>query len=474
MPGRRVDWHTDNCIHQQENTLMLSWLFPRPPLDLIEQTWVETRLRYLIDEIGLARLIEMPVALPTPAFFLGTCDGTRDGAQRLLARMCEHVGIDPRAITLETVEQDACHASAGHGCGCSAEPVGAGETVVRVASSELADPEMLAATLARQLASSRPRGEPLPGGMPGDQAWMSDMVAICHGLGLFVANAAVQAASPATGHGGCSPRPASCLPARMSGYALALCAHLRGQGQPEWKDHLRLDAAAAYVSGLRYLRRYAGTLLAIHTADGTALSAEARNPLRLLSSRAPSDHVAALWGLRNPACAAEAAEAVTKCLYDPRPLIREEAVKTLAYFGPHAFATIPRLVEMLEDYRYSIRAAAAVTLGMLGQEPDQVVPGLAELLADDERAVVFAAARGLAQFGPQANGVLSAALAALKIAIIRCDHSLIDALTRCLYSLEPDPTQSLLEQFGDDPEFCTQAVHLVVTSLSTHDDRDTA
>lgn len=453
---------------------MLSWLFPRPPLDVIEQTWVETRLRYLVDEIGWARLIEMPIALPTPAFFLGTCDGTRDGAQRLLVRMCEHLGIDARAFTLETVDQEACHGSASHGCGCATEPVGAGGTVVHVTTAELADPELLAAVLARQLTNSRLPVESLPGGMPGDQAWMTDMVAICHGWGVFVANAAVQALSPPTGHGGCSPRPARCLPARMAGYALAVYAHLRGQDQPVWKHHLRPDAAAAYVGGLRYLRRYGGTLLTINGVDGPGHAVETRSPLRLLASHAPSDHIAALWELRNPACAAAAADAVTRCLHDPRPAIREEAVKTLAYYGPHAFAAMARLVEMLEDYRYSARAAAAVTLGVLGQEPDWVVPRLAQLLADDEREVVFAAAGGLAQFGTQANGVISAVLTALKTAIIRCDHPLIDALTRCLYALEPDPTQSLLEQFSDDPEFCTQAVHLVVTSLSKPDDRDTA
>jgi hypothetical protein len=453
---------------------MLAWLFPRPPVDLTEKTWVETRMGFLAEQFGWAHLLDAPVWSPTAGCLLGTCDGTCDGARRLMVRLCDHLRIDPRGFALEPLPDASCRGGIAADCPAPPSDTPTRGTVLRVASSELADPVALAGTLARQLVGSLLARDASPGGGdPRDGAWLRDLTAVFFGLGIPVANAALHETTRA-GSGRCgAPRQVGYLPARMTGYAMALFAYLRDDSRPAWRNHLRLDAMIAFTDGLRYLRRTGDSLLTRDTIGRSVSPRRTEELVGQLAARSPTARVAALWELRDPCHAAEAAEPVARCLHDKRPAIREEAIKTLAWFGPRAAASIPRLIEMLDDARFSIRAAAAGTLGTLGQdlgqEPGPVIGSLADLLEDPDREVVLSAARALSRFGPQAKSSTQAVLVALRGAIIRCDHALIDALTHALYTMDPDPTRFVLEHFADDHEFREQAIHMIVHAISGHE-----
>jgi hypothetical protein len=73
-------------------------------------------------------------------------------------------------------------------------------------------------------------------------------------------------------------------------------------------------------------------------------------------------------------------------------------------------------------------------------------------------------------FGQQGENAIPAILAALRGAVIRCDHSLIDTLTNTLYGLDPDPTDRVLEYFEQDPELREQVVHVIVDALGDRHD----
>lgn len=299
---------------------------------------------------------------------------------------------------------------------------------------------------------------------------MTDLAAVYLGLGVFVANAVVRATTEQGGHAcHCGPRQIEHLPARMVGYAMALFAHVRGEARPAWKTYLRLDSLVAYRHGLTYLHRTGDSLFTAANANREKRETPTTELLQQLNTGSGSARVAALWELRSPLHAADAAHDVSRCLHDRLPAIREEAARTLAAYGSHALDGIPALVELLHDAKYSIRAAAAFALGTLGNDSPESLSHLTPLLNDSDPQVVYAAASAVAQFGQRGGDAVPAVLAALRSAMIRCDHPLIDALTQTLFALDPDPTDRVMRFFEDDAELREQTVHIIVDALRDQD-----
>ncbi len=128
--------------------------------------------------------------------------------------------------------------------------------IVHVAEQQLDDPESLTATMAHQLAHAWLPSEALTWRDVREREWLADLVAVCLGLGVFMAQAVIRDMSDAEGHFRCrSMRRFGYLPARRVGYAMALFAWVRGETRPAWRTELRLDAQVAFANGLRYLQR---------------------------------------------------------------------------------------------------------------------------------------------------------------------------------------------------------------------------
>ncbi|MBM4088066.1 MAG: hypothetical protein FJ276_01360 [Planctomycetes bacterium] len=435
---------------------MLQWFFPRAPLEPVEKAWVETRMQWIAEQLGASRLLNAKVVVPTPEFFADCTAGTPEAAGSLMARLGGLMGLDPRNLNLEVCCEE--HVP---------EVVGVHDAeVIRVARQQLADPPALAATLVHALGY---RVLPHVGNTASnerDREWIVDLLSVFLGLGVFIANASVHASlSEAVSHCWCSLRKQPYLPARMLGYAMALFTFARGETSPHWTDSLRLDALAAFRHGQTYLRRTADSLFTADSARQPPRAKTLDELLALLRTGSPSARVAALWELRDPAHARDAVEIVTQRLHDRHEAIRAEAARTLAVYGPAAGIAVPTLVDLLEDAKFSVRCAAAAALGTLGMDARNVVPQLAILLDDADREVVRYAALAVKQFADQAIPAVPHVLGAVRSAMIRCDHALLDTLLATLYALDPDPTQRILEFFAEDPELREQAVHLIVDSL---------
>jgi hypothetical protein len=61
-------------------------------------------------------------------------------------------------------------------------------------------------------------------------------------------------------------------------------------------------------------------------------------------------------------------------------------------------------------------------------------------------------------------------LSALKAALIRCDHALIDVLSHTLFAMDPDPTDRIMQFFADDYELREQLVHIMVDAVQPLDE----
>ncbi|MHB8970730.1 MAG: HEAT repeat domain-containing protein [Pirellulaceae bacterium] len=460
MPARQTKTLQNNLRRQlAETLLMFGWLFPRPPLDALEKAWVETRMLWLAHRLGIARMLGTSVVWP-PDFPTGPWDGTAENVRQLLQRLGDQLQIETRTWNLEILPDEPPSNSPGNRV----------PGIVHVAEQQLDDPESLTATIAHQLAHAWLPPESLTWRDVREREWLADLVAVCLGLGVFIAQAVVQDMSDAEGHFRCrSMRHFGYLPARRVGYAMALFAWVRGESRPAWRAELRLDAQVALNGGLRYLQRTEDSVFSLETAGRPHAARPTDQLLQQLMTGSPSARIAALWELRSSEHAAAAAHAVTRCLHDSRPAIRQEAAHTLSVYGEEARPAIIPLMDLLQDAQYAVRSAAATTLGALGQEMESVLPGVAELLRDPDREVVRSAATALGSFGERGLSAELQVLAALKAALIRCDHALIDALTHTLFAIDPDPTDRVLQYFADDYEMREQMVHLIVDAVRPPD-----
>jgi hypothetical protein len=439
---------------------MFGWLFPRPPLDALEKAWVETRMLWLAHRLGIARILGTSVVLP-PDFPVGPWDGTAENVQLLLQRLGDQLQIEPRTWELIILPDEP-----------QSDPLGiCSPGIVHVAEQQLVDPESLTATMAHQLAHAWLPSESFAWRDVREREWLADLVAVCLGLGVFMAQAVTREMSDAEGlFRRRSMRRFGYLPARRVGYAMALFAWVRGETRPAWRTELRLDAQVAFARGLRYLQRTEDSVFTAETASRPHSPRATDQLLQQLVMGSPSARVAALWELRSSEHAQAAAHAVTRCLHDSRPAIRQVAAHTLSAYGEDARPAIAPLMDLLQDAQYAVRSAAATTLGALGQELESVLPGVAELLRDPDREVVLSAATALRSFGERGLPAESQVLAALKAALIRCDHTLIDALTHSLFAIDPDPTDRVLQYFDDDYELREQMVHMIVDAVRPPED----
>ena len=426
---------------------MFGWFSPKCPVDTREKTWTETRMRWLADQFGIDRLLQAEVVLPTEEFFPDPYEGDVEGVQRILERLCGYMAIDARKVRLDICLDAQLPGAAG-------QYDRGQQTVIRVAESLLADPLRLTATLAHELAHEMLLGGGVLTTDVADHEWITDLLPVFLGVGVFAANATI---NEAHGHVGnwswWSVGKSGYLTARIFGYAFALFAFMRGEENPPWASHLRLDASSAVRDGLKYLRKTNDSLFHPDTIRVKRVPLSAGELLTRLEAESPSVRLAALWEIGerkviDPGVVA----AVSQALTDDDPGVSEMAGRTLAVLGPSAKGTVPLLVEALSAGCADTRAGAACALGALREQPELVIPELCVLVRDKNRTVVAEAARALSQFGAQAQPCAPRLVDAFRIALIECD-SLVEVLAGTLLAITPDPEQCVDEHLPDwDPE----------------------
>ncbi len=239
---------------------MLSRFFgPTRPIDTMGKTWVEGRMRWLTDQFGMEPFLARPIALPNYTDF----PEIRGGAslQSLYERICDRIGIDPARVPL-VVEERATGIDLvnddGHGVGGEAAHYswdGESERIV-VQATELGDPISLIGTLAHELSHARLFGEGRVTGNDLDDELLTDLCAVHHGFGLFLAN------QPRAWLSDCGTWPGSKIvrPMYMTvhfyAWALAHRALLVGDRNPDWLRCLDSEPRRLVRDGIRWLTKY--------------------------------------------------------------------------------------------------------------------------------------------------------------------------------------------------------------------------
>jgi hypothetical protein len=243
---------------------MFGWFRPVCPCDAAAKPWLEERLGWLTRQFGLHVLLEAPVILPTEEFFPDPWDGTPKAARRMFRRVCEYMGVDTDAVELRFFDDptpQSVHAldpSRGFAAGtwsAAEQPWQPG--VVRIEKGGLTRPADLVGIMAHELSHQRLLGEGRAERDAFDNELLTDLTAVFHGFGVFLANNPRKSTGKLSHWPGTKLYRPEYLSEPMLGYALAHIAWHRDEASPAWVKALRWAPRAVFKQGLGFLNQTA-------------------------------------------------------------------------------------------------------------------------------------------------------------------------------------------------------------------------
>jgi len=233
------------------------------PIAEEDRLWIDRSLARLAGLLGIQRMRQAVVMLPTPEHFPDRFDGTDKALDVMFRRVAERMEVDPDTIELEIFD-DATQASQTLVPFWSGENSGAGglyghdgvsRTVIAVNSSQLKNPMALVATLAHELGHAILLRPGLVKPNEPDMEPLNDLLTVFLGFGVFNANSVFQFQQyNSYDRQGWSTRRLGYLSEQQFGYALARFAVERGESKPEWAKYLSTNVASYYRESIAWLR----------------------------------------------------------------------------------------------------------------------------------------------------------------------------------------------------------------------------
>ena len=243
---------------------MFGWFRPTCPCDPAAKRWVEDRVHWLSRQFGLHILLERPVILPTDEFFPDPFDGSPKAVRRMFHRVCSYMEVDPEAVEVKlfTDRTPGSFAAIDPGRGFAAGTWQGGEGpwqkgVIRIERTALDQPADLIGTMAHERAHQRLLGEGRADPDAFDNELLTDLTAVYHGFGAFLANNPRKSTGELGRWPGTKLRRLEYISEPMLGYAMAHIAWFRDEGRSSWAKALRWAPRAVFKQALRYLQETA-------------------------------------------------------------------------------------------------------------------------------------------------------------------------------------------------------------------------
>lgn len=429
--------------------MLMGWFTPSCPVTTHEKAWVETRLGWLAEKLGIDRLLKARIVLPTLEFFPEPYVGSPSDAETILNRLCKFMDVDPQTVRLKVLPDD--------------EMPGAGseylrhdrreQATIRLATSQLRSQSLVIATIAHELAHEILLGGNLIDRNASDHEWVTDLLPVFLGLGVFATNVTVEENQGQDVLGGVywwTSTKHGYLPMRVFSYALACFASIREEAKPAWAQYLRLDASKSLAQGIKFIRK---------TGDCRFTQERCRNrttwsltdALENLKSGTPSVRLASLWeirerGTRSPLILPDLIET----LHDSDADVVVEAIEVVGSYGPPAIEAYPLFVDLLQADRGDVRAAAATALANVTETRRPTAIELSNWLTDDNRDVVFAVTDAIVRLGERLDAdSIERILKRLEPATHGADDEMIDALLEALKTASDDPRRDIANYFTE-------------------------
>ena len=217
--------------------------------------WLDMRWSWLLSEFGAGVPRQAMIVLAEPEFFPDRYDYDRESAEKYLHRTCQYMGVDSSRVRLEVYDEGIDITQREH------PETSAGAYVERdehfeiwIEVKQLPEPKSLVATFAHELGHVRLLGEKRVTTDTVDHEWLTDLMTVFCGMGIFTANTVLEHSSWQDGiYAQWSMRRKGYLSMPMYGYALALFALERNDPQPMWSKYLRTDVKASFKQSMGLL-----------------------------------------------------------------------------------------------------------------------------------------------------------------------------------------------------------------------------
>ena len=439
----------------------------KPPISAWEKAWTEYRLCELAEQFGMKPLLETPTLVPS---FEGIPSVANLGdAEQLLEFLQTWLKLDSGKIRLQLFTDVVAPESISS--------FDDNEHVIQVTDEELLDRDELVAKFANSLIRQAFIRNGLAPATTSDDEWIIDLLPTFLGLGIFIANRSDRPSQNAVGSiAWWSPRQRATLPARMTGYALALRSVVRNELEVPWTQSLRHDAQIAFADGMNFLQKSGDTIFARELLTQPRRQFSEDTLVDELNSGSPSAKITAMWGLservdrRSPEPNGRIGDLIRDAIRHKQPEVRAVAAETLPLFD-RSIDAAQDLCDALSDSSEEVRIASAGALAAYpGVDDESLVFDLTRALKDDDRLVVFNAARSLTAYGKAAESAVKTLLQRLRRAAVECREQEALTIVWALNAIADDAPTVIRDFFSDgDEEFEEYALQLLeqVTSEAT-------
>lgn len=248
------------------------WGTPKLPLDEKQKEWIEKSFQWLLKEFGEDYFLKRQTILPEPSFFPDKYQGTEECVIKLMERVCSYMDVNPNLVEMDFFF-DRDETAAKHRTGNEGEYSGAAglyfskasqETRRKIAIniSQFKKPTKLVATIAHELGHVILLGGGKISRDDEDHEYLTDLITVFFGLGIFTANSAFQFSQwQDHSHQGWSASRLGYMSEEMFAYSLAGYAWIRGETNPKWSSHLVMNVGHYFKQSLKYFNKGGQTSL---------------------------------------------------------------------------------------------------------------------------------------------------------------------------------------------------------------------
>lgn len=232
---------------------------PKCPVTPEDREWIDHKLDWIDQHI--VQLQQQPTILPTKEFFDLEFTGTEEDADFILLQLGKYFKVDTSRIILDFYIQKA--QGSEKGMMIKNEDGGAaglyiqqkGKFQIMIEMQQLNNPASLIATIAHELSHYvliGQKGIYLPGE---ENEWLTDLLAIAYGFGVFLGNTkfTFQQWQSGDGWGGWSSSATGYLPQQVIAYALASIEFRKGNESPMWINFLKDSFKSDFRKSMLFL-----------------------------------------------------------------------------------------------------------------------------------------------------------------------------------------------------------------------------
>jgi hypothetical protein len=171
----------------------------------------------------------------------------------MFERVCDYMGVDSDTVQLELSNEKVNIITSTLAAGTWSEGDWLKKSKIKLDASNFDRPADLVGVMAHELAHQRLLGEKRYPRDNFDNELLTDLTAVFHGFGVFLANNPKKSTGQLSRWPGTDLHRPEYLSEPMLGYAMAHIAWLRDEEKPPWAKHLRWAQRAVFKQGMRFL-----------------------------------------------------------------------------------------------------------------------------------------------------------------------------------------------------------------------------